>query len=197
MHFPPAHRLPSARCADASAVLAEPNGHGEAMESFDLNLLLRPNGLLLVRDARRVGAERLVSAAHRDGDLVRLRKGIYVPEPTWRSLSPDDRYRVRIDAAALALRKDAVFSHYSAARLWGRPIVGPWPPEVHTLTSGDRGGRSAPGIIRHTTQGSVARRIRLAVTDPYTVVRATWEDLVHPSRLAAKLERAGLHRALR
>lgn len=160
---------------------AEANGHGEAMESFDLNLLLRPNGLLLVRDARRVGAERLVSAAHRDGDLVRLRKGIYVPEPIWSSLSPDDRYRVRIDAAAVALRKDALFSHYSAARLWGLPIVGPWPPEVHTMTSGDRGGRSAPGIIRHTTQGSVARRMRhgLAVTDPARTV----VDLARIARL--------------
>ncbi len=139
-------------------VEAPRNGHGESMESFDLNLLIRPNGLLLVRDARRVGAERLVSAAHRDGDLVRLRKGIYVPEPTWRSLSPDDRYRLRIDAAAVALRKDALFSHYSAARLWGLPIVGPWPVEVHTLTSGDRGGRSAPG--RPAARARLHRRPR-------------------------------------
>jgi len=137
------------------------------METFDLDLLIRPNGLLLVRDARRIGAERLVSAAHREGHLVRLRKGIYIPKPTWTALSRDDQYRARIEAAAIALRKDAVFSHYSAAALWGLQIAGPWPPDVHTLTIGDRGGRSAPGIIRHTTQRTVGTGLRhgFRVTD--------------------------------
>ncbi|TKJ98885.1 hypothetical protein PlfCFBP13513_05545 [Plantibacter flavus] len=64
-------------------------------------------------------------------------------------MSPDDRYRGRIDAAAVALRRT----------------------EKH-------------------------REDRLRALG-YTVVRATWEDLVHPSRLAAKLERAGLQRAFR
>lgn len=150
------------------------------MDSFDLNLLIRPNGLL-VRDARHVGAERLVSAAHRDGHLVRLRKGIYIPESTWSSLGPDEQYRSRIDAASLALRKDACFSHHSAALLWGLPIVSPWPPDIHTLSIGDRGGRSAPGIIRHTTDRTVQPMLRhgLRVTDPARTV----VDLARIARL--------------
>ncbi|HXH33462.1 MAG TPA: type IV toxin-antitoxin system AbiEi family antitoxin domain-containing protein [Plantibacter sp.] len=142
------------------------------METFDLDLLIRPNGLLLVRDARRIGAERLVSAAHRDGHLVRLRKGIYIPEPAWSALSPNGQYRARIEAAGIALRKEAVFSHYSAALLWGMHIAGSWPPEVHTLTVGDRGGRSAPGIIRHTTERPVGTRLchGFRVTDPARTV---------------------------
>lgn len=142
------------------------------MECLDLDVLVRPNGLLLVSDARRVGAERMVSAAHRDGHLVRLRKGIYIPERTWTASTRDERYRARIEAAGIALRKDAVFSHYSAALLWGMQLAGEWPPEVHTLTIGDRGGRSAPGIIRHTTERHVGTSTRFGfrVTDPARTV---------------------------
>lgn len=151
------------------------------MECLDLDVLVRPNGLLLVSDARRVGAERMVSAAHRDGHLVRLRKGIYIPERTWTASTRDERYRARIEAAGIALRKEAVFSHYSAALLWGMQLAGEWPPEVHTLTIGDRGGRSAPGIIRHTTERSVGTSTRFGfrVTDPARTV----VDLASMARL--------------
>lgn len=85
----------------------------------------------------------------RAGTLVRLRRGVYLASTEWNALDRDDRYRASVRAVALSLGPDAVFSHQSAAALWGLPIVGPWPAEVHLLVDRATGGRSDPGMRRH------------------------------------------------
>ncbi|MDO7882862.1 hypothetical protein [Antiquaquibacter soli] len=54
-----------------------------------------------------------------------------------------------IRAAATAQREQRVFSHQSAAALWGLPNIGPWPDDVHLLVPKTTGGRSDPGVRRH------------------------------------------------
>jgi hypothetical protein len=54
----------------------------------------------------------------------------------WATADRDGRYLMRIYATALTRRTPPVLSHLSAARLWGLPILGPWPREIHL-----RGGR--------------------------------------------------------
>ncbi len=59
----------------------------------------------------------------RDGRLVRVRPGVYTARVRWEGLSPWERYLVRVHAFATA-RRDAVFSHESAAALLGLPTFG-------------------------------------------------------------------------
>lgn len=59
----------------------------------------------------------------RDEGLVRVRPGVYTARVRWEGLSPWERYLVRVHAFATA-RRDAVFSHESAAALLGLPTFG-------------------------------------------------------------------------
>jgi len=60
-------------------------------------------------------------------------------------------------AVALAADNSPVFSHVSAAAVWGLPILGAWPPEVHTLVASASGGRSGRGIRRHCVELDLVR----------------------------------------
>lgn len=62
---------------------------------------------------------RVLSAAVREGVLVRIRRGVYVRRDVWNALNPWDRDRLRIEAHWLATRGSSVYSHVSAARLLG------------------------------------------------------------------------------
>jgi hypothetical protein len=65
------------------------------------------------------------------GDAERLRRGIYVSHSIWANADADAQYLMRIHAAALSRQTPAVVSHVSAALIWGLPILGQWPTEVH------------------------------------------------------------------
>jgi hypothetical protein len=43
-----------------------------------------------------------------------------------------------------------VYSHLSAAALWGLPVVGAWPADIHVTSEAAPGGRSRHGVVRHT-----------------------------------------------
>jgi hypothetical protein len=62
---------------------------------------------------------RALSAAVREGVLVRLRRGVYVRREVWNALAPWERDRVRIEAHWLATRGSSIYSHVSAARILG------------------------------------------------------------------------------
>lgn len=84
-----------------------------------------------------------------DGSLTRVRRGAFMRSDDWRGLDADAQYRALIHAAATAQRGERVFSHQSAAALWGLPSIGPWGAEVHLLVPRATGGRSDPGVRRH------------------------------------------------
>jgi len=84
-----------------------------------------------------------------DGDLTRLRRGVYTERETWREASADRRYSIRIEAASLALGGKPIFSHESALRLLGLPSLAPWPDEIHLICERRSGGRSQLDVRRH------------------------------------------------
>ncbi len=94
--------------------------------------------------------------AIRRGDLIRVRHGVYAQANEWNLLDADARYRAFIHAAALELSPSTVFSHESAAAIWGLPIVGARPSAVHTLVPRAGGGRSDEGVRRHALGADVA-----------------------------------------
>jgi len=108
-------------------------------------------GLVRTQHARDAGVdERALRAARERGALVRVRHDAYIDTGQWTAMDAAERHRERVRAAAGALR-DPVFSHFSAAAVWGLPLIGTWPSDVHVLGTRRGGGRSWPGVVQHTT----------------------------------------------
>src|SRR5699024_3160363 len=90
-----------------------------------------------------------------EGTLLRLRRGIYVDSSEWQEAGEETRHAARIQAVALTRRDDAVFSHQSAALLWGLPILGRWPQEVHLAAFGRKGRQTKAGVVWHREHGPI------------------------------------------
>jgi hypothetical protein len=80
--------------------------------------------------------------------LVRVRRGIYVAEADWPSTEREARHFVRMQAVQAGMSSRPVFSHVSAAVLWGVPVVGAL-EQVHLMAAGRIGRRSRRGTIWH------------------------------------------------
>lgn len=91
------------------------------------------------------GAQALVSRE----ELVRIRRGMYVPGSHWRSIRPAERYRLFVRATATLARRPAVVSHMSAAALHRLPTIGEWPATVHMIDTDATGGSHGGLITRH------------------------------------------------
>ena len=90
------------------------------------------------------------AAAVHDRDLVPLHHGWYADADTWRAAYPEGRHRHRVLAVSRAMRGDTgVFSHESAAVLWGLPLYRHEPDRVQTTLRGGAHVRSGPGVFRH------------------------------------------------
>ncbi|WP_138442085.1 type IV toxin-antitoxin system AbiEi family antitoxin domain-containing protein [Sinomonas susongensis] len=92
------------------------------MSSHQLSKLLASRwpaeGIASSNQLRVAGVDhRALTAAVREGILLRVRRGVYVRRDLWLALSPWERDRFRIEAHWLATRGQSVYSHVSAARL--------------------------------------------------------------------------------
>ncbi|WP_395244292.1 hypothetical protein ACGGZK_00365 [Agromyces sp. MMS24-K17] len=120
------------------------------IDALDVLAAMRPTGLILAADLRRgglhsSGVRRLVGL----GRLVEVRRGCYAAPDRWEAATPDERYRLRIHAAAMAGDEPFVVSHQSAAALHRLPSIGRWPEAVHTTDTDATGGRRGTGRIVH------------------------------------------------
>lgn len=115
----------------------------------------------------------------RAGDLVRVRRAVYVPADQW---DPSDAAAVvtlRARAAQSRAARSLVFSHLTAAHLWGLPIVGSRDSRLHVTNLGPTSRRTRHGIVWHSTAAAssssieVERRGELTVTS----IRQTALDL--------------------
>ena len=80
------------------------------------------------------------------GELVRLRRGIYIPAEEWQGLTPWERERVRLAAVAGDQAPGRILIQQSAATVWHIPVIGR-PTGVMLLASGATHGR-ARGDLR-------------------------------------------------
>lgn len=85
-----------------------------------------------------------------EGPLIKLRRGVYLERDMWKAADADERLRWRIRAAAAESPRELVFSHLSAAVLWGLPIVGPRPAIPH-VTERATTPQPSLGQLRRTT----------------------------------------------
>jgi hypothetical protein len=106
--------------------------------------------LHLTRDAGLVGTDgRPVQRMVSSGQAVRLRRGVAVDATGWDEISDRDRYFFRMRAVAATRRSQPVYSHQSAAVIWGLPVIGRWPHDVHLMAAGSRGVHSKNGVVWH------------------------------------------------
>ena len=106
--------------------------------------------LLSSRRLREVGwNSRTLHDAVESRALHRVRRGWFIEQARWNELLPESRHRAEVVAAAYsAAGSDPVFSHVSAAVLWGLPLSRVRPTRVHVMTAPDR-RHSIDGILRH------------------------------------------------
>lgn len=167
------------------------------------------HALILARDLGRViTAGPVLRRQLRAGALVRLRRGVYMTASDWASRDPDARYRALVRGACFATPTRPVISHQSAAALWGLPVLGPWPRDVHVLVERATGGRSDAGVRRHalgidpddvtelhgTPVTTLARTvIDVAATSTLHSAVATVDAALHQPRFGSpRLQRADL-----
>ena len=110
----------------------------------------RNEGLILTESLRASGlSTHAVRALVANGELVRIRRGIYALGASWRSGQSEDRYRLFVRATVLAAEQPLILSHHSAAVLHDLPIIGPWPKFVHAINNDTAGGSSARFTTSH------------------------------------------------
>lgn len=96
------------------------------------------------------------------GELVRVRRGVYMLGEAWRAANVDARYRTFVRATAEVAGRPLVLSHLSAAALHGLPIIGPWPTTVHVLSPRSSGGSTARFTTSHQATASRAPTVEIA-----------------------------------
>jgi hypothetical protein len=110
---------------------------------------LASEGIVCSSDLRRTGMDpRILQRLVADGTLARIRRGCYVDASRWSAARSSERHRLRVLAAG-RLMPDAIYSHESAAAIWGLPLVGHWTEAVHVSGAWARGGRSSTGVVWH------------------------------------------------
>lgn len=113
--------------------------------------------LILSSDATRIGQDpRLLAKRAQRGELIRVRRGAYVPAQLWSALNDRQRHGLLAAALVQSSLKIPVFTMKTAALLWGLGVVGV-PEQLQAATGDSRGGRSKHGVQR--SLGSLDRGV--------------------------------------
>jgi len=106
--------------------------------------------LVTNRESARQGIDsRSLQRAVASQELVRLRRGVCVDARAWHAAADRDRHVLRMRAVEATRNARPVFSHLSAAAVWGLPIIGRWPAQVHLSAFGRPGLHSKNEVIYH------------------------------------------------
>jgi len=101
-----------------------------------------------LRSIELITGRRSAPARARSGDLVRVRHGAYVDATDWPLREREAAHFIRMQAVADRFRIAPVFSHRSAAILWGLPVLGAH-RGVHVVATERKGARSRRGVVWH------------------------------------------------
>ncbi len=142
--------------------------------------------LIRAADFKRIGQDpRELAKLSNAGELVRLRRGIYVRSNDWAAMDQKSRYGPWALAFQCLIDAEAVFCHASAALVWGLWIVGT-PRKLHVVTESTEGGRSRNSIERH--RGSMSTGVvqcgPVLLTDKLTTTMQLISSLRFPYAVA-------------
>ena len=121
----------------------------------------------------------IMAAALRGGDrspnqLTRVRRGVYVRSDDWPGTEREARHYVRMQAVVTAMRTQPIFSHASAAVIWGIPVVGRF-DGVHIAAGSRSGRRSRFGLIWHNHRLGDADVVEFAGHLVTSLERTLWD----------------------
>lgn len=120
--------------------------------------------------------DRSLSAAVRDGLLVRLRRGMYVPADLYAACDDTGRHLLHARAAVASQRGRVALTGASAAALHGFAIYGSCLKNVHLVRLDSGSSRSAASVrhhvVGHDIDSDVAEYAGLLAISP---ARAVWE----------------------
>ncbi|MGX5715346.1 type IV toxin-antitoxin system AbiEi family antitoxin domain-containing protein [Arthrobacter sp. MAHUQ-56] len=122
--------------------------------------------------------DRVLTAAVRNGVLLRLRRGAYVRQREWHVATPWERDRLLITAHYESTGGVACYSHVSAARLHGCSV---WksPPLIHVTTGYSNSRPSAGTDVRtHQLPLTDEDRISLWTVDGREIFTTSLERMV-------------------
>jgi hypothetical protein len=122
--------------------------------------------LILNRDVRTDSARADLARRCARGELARVSSGAYLPSELWQGMGERERFLTAVRVVAAKADDPMVFSHASAAVIWGLPWFGPWPERVDILRTEAARGHYAAGVSRHAAQSDDAHVVidGLAVT---------------------------------
>lgn len=121
---------------------------------------------------------RALTAAVNEGRLVRVIRGCYVDQSTWEGWFHEQRVLARtIAVAELQAARRPVFSHQSAAVIWGLPLVSERDGRAHVVTPPAAPGRSSPIVQRHVLETPHADIVSIAGMN-FTSLDRTMIDLM-------------------
>jgi len=153
---------------------------GETLENMSMPRLILPS------DLQKEGQDRrnLVELSNK-GELIRLRRGVYVKSGEWLELRPLQQYGLQALAFQQLTSRQPVFCDATAALLWGLWIIGT-PQRLHVATEVTAGGRSRNGVQRHvgsTTEG-IAQCGPFLLTDKLSTTLRLIRTLAFPHAVA-------------
>lgn len=143
--------------------------------------------------------DRSISREVQQGYLTRIIPGYFMLRAHWDGLYGEERLLARtLVIAHLHRGREIVFSHYSAAALWGLPLYRHHAGRVHVYTPRERPGRSAGVVVRHAAslaQEQVESVAGIAVTS----LSRTMVDLARlaSTEVAVGVADAGLRKMFR
>lgn len=150
-----------------------------------------PARLHLASDLRLRGVDPRVDHAPDGARWYSVRHGVWMTSTHWHELDPTGRHAAFVAATALRCRAEPglVFSHTSAAAVWGLPRIESWPSVTHVLQEDSSAG-SSQLVRRHAAGGGEpVRWVRLRglrVTPPAdTVVALARTSTLHSALAAA------------
>ncbi|WP_156971739.1 hypothetical protein [Knoellia flava] len=142
-----------------------------------------PAGILLrpTADLRRLGESPDDREADGLAKWVRVRHGVVVRRDVWAGLDSTQRHGAFVRSTAMQMRaaEHLVFSHTSAAAVWGLPRITPWPH--HASVTSDRPTARSSGLVKRHI-GAVEQRVTLGGLTVTSVAR-TVIDLARSEEL--------------
>ena len=119
--------------------------------------------------------------------LLRVRPGVYTDAAGWSAVHTEERARLAASALVAASRgAPLIFSHETAAALWGLPLYRRTPRQVHVVQA-TRVGRSSGPVARHRMELDASDILWLAPGIGLTSLARTTYDLVRLLPIEAAL----------
>lgn len=117
------------------------------------------DSLIFVDDARAAGVDpRDLQPACRRGQLIRIRRGVYVANQSWDLLDARGWHLLAILSVVTQSRAPFLVAGRSAGAVWNLPFAAEWPDDVTLLVPGSSGGKSEPGVRRTVVAAGAARQ---------------------------------------